>query len=100
MKRDGSTQVIGRHVDAIGVLMPDVIGDYVLSIQAESFYRGVRYHWVICLARNPDRMVSWGHAPTRELAGTAAKDEIKDLTSGFTKGGRAVGAKRQMIYRR
>jgi hypothetical protein len=79
--------------------MPDVVGDYVLSIQAESFHRGVRYHWVICLAQNPDRMVSWGHAPTQELAETAARKEIEDLTSGLTKGGRAVGTKRQMIYR-
>jgi hypothetical protein len=48
------------------------VSPYVLSFESQRFYRGWRYHWMICAARNPDELVSWGHAPTRELAETAA----------------------------
>jgi len=36
----------------------------------------------------PDELVSWGHAPTQELAEAAAQNEVKDLSSGLSKGGR------------
>jgi len=63
---------------------------YVLSIHAERFHRTLRYHWTICAADSPDRIVSWGHAASHELAETAAQNEIRDLSSGLTQGGRAL----------
>jgi L-alanine-DL-glutamate epimerase-like enolase superfamily enzyme len=45
-----------------------------------------RHHWMICLAKSPDKLVSWGHAPTHELAETEARKELKDLLSGLTQG--------------
>jgi len=70
---------------------------YVLSFDSEHFYRGWRYHWMICAARNPDELVSWGHAPTRELAETAAGNEVENLVAGLTKGGRVTSAAAQVI---
>lgn len=80
--------------------MPDVIPGYVFSIQVEHFHKTMRYHWMICSALNPDRLVSWGHAPTRELAEATAQSEIEDLSSGLTQGGRVRGARKPMIHRR
>jgi hypothetical protein len=65
-------------------------GRYIVSIQAIRFYKGVRYHWMICGAQNPDQMVSWGHALTQELAEAAARDEVKNLSSGLSHGGRVI----------
>lgn len=79
--------------------MPDAIA-YVFSVQAEHFHRTVRYHWMICSEQNPDRIVSWGHAPTRELAEAAAQGEIKDLSSGMTQGGPVGGTKRPVFRHR
>ena len=45
---------------------------------------------MICWEDNPDVMVSWGHAPTMELAETEANNEVRDLTSGLTQGGRVA----------
>lgn len=67
--------------------MPKAPATYVFSIQVEHFHRGLRFHWVVCSTQNPDRLVSWGHAPSRELAEQAAQDEIEDLRSGRTAGG-------------
>lgn len=61
---------------------------YVLSFEAERFYRGCRYHWMICSVQNPDELVSWGYAPTRELAEISAGSEVSKLESGFSKTGR------------
>jgi hypothetical protein len=66
---------------------------YVFSIQTERFHRTLRYHWTICAAQSPDRIVSWGHAASHELAETAAQNEIRDLSSGLTQGGRAGDSK-------
>jgi hypothetical protein len=63
---------------------------YVVSIQAQAFRKKTRYHWLICWENNPDEMVSWGHAPTQELAETEARNEVKDLTSGLTQGGKVA----------
>ena len=52
---------------------------YVLSFDAERIYRRCRYHWMICSVQNPDELVSWGYAPTRELAETAASSAIEQL---------------------
>jgi hypothetical protein len=89
-----------RQLQVIGVSMPDVVSNYVFSIQAEPYHREVRYHWMICSAQNPDQMVSWGHASTRELAEAAAQNEIQDLSSGLTQGGRVISTKKQTIRRR
>ncbi len=66
----------------------EVANSYVLSFEVERFYKGWRYHWVICSVQNPDELVAWGHAPTRELAETAAGSEVKKLESGSPKGAR------------
>ncbi len=63
---------------------------YVVSYQKEHFHKGIRYHWVICKSQNCDEMISWGYAPTQEQAEQAAQNEIKDLLSGITKGGRVL----------
>jgi hypothetical protein len=63
---------------------------YVVSFQAQPFRRGRRYHWMICLEHNSDELVSWGHAPTQEQAETAARNEVKDLSSGLTQGGQVT----------
>ena len=60
---------------------------YILSFEAERVNRDYRYHWMICSVRNPDELVSWGHAPTRELAETAAASEVSKLESGVSKQG-------------
>ncbi len=61
---------------------------YVLSFEAERFYRGCRYHWMICSVQNPDELVSWGFAPTRELAETASASEVDRLEHGLSETGR------------
>ena len=68
------------------------VSPYVLSFQSQRFYRGWRYHWMICTARNPDKLVSWGYAPTRELAETVAGNEVENLVARLTKGGRVTSA--------
>jgi hypothetical protein len=61
---------------------------YVLSFEAERFYRGCRYHWMICSMQNLDELVSWGCAPTRELAEMAAESEVDRLQAGLSETGR------------
>lgn len=61
---------------------------YVLSYEAESIRNGkTRHHWMICSAKNPERLTSWGHAPTHLLAESEAQQELKDLCAGVTQGG-------------
>jgi hypothetical protein len=72
---------------------------YLVSFQSEPFHRYVRHHWTICEAQKPEELVSWGHAPTRELAETAAEKEVEDLTSGATIGGRALACAKSVTYR-
>ncbi len=67
--------------------MPETPATYIFSIQAERFHNSLRFHWVICSTQNPERLVSWGHASSRELAEAAAQNEINDLRSGRTLGG-------------
>jgi hypothetical protein len=78
--------------------MPNAPAQYLFSIHAERFYRTLRYHWTICAAQSPDRIVSWGHAASHELAETAAQNEIRDLSSGLTQGGR-VGDSKATLHR-
>jgi hypothetical protein len=74
------------------------LGRYVVSIQAQAFRKKTRYHWMICLEGNPEELVSWGHAPTQELAETEARNEVKDLTSGLTQGGRVPSTSYSAIH--
>lgn len=62
---------------------------YVVSFDVEPYRQGTRYHWTVCRSQNPDELVSWGYAPTRELAEIAADKEVQDLSSGRTEGGRS-----------
>lgn len=70
--------------------MKQVADRYVSSVQAERFYRGTRHYWTICSENKPDELVAWGHAPTQEMAEAAARHELEDLSSGISKGGRAI----------
>ncbi len=66
---------------------------YVVSFDVEPYHQGTRHHWTICRSQNPDELVSWGHAPTRELAQTAADKELEDLSAGRTEGGQSAAVK-------
>ena len=69
---------------------------YILSFEAERFYRGCRYHWTIRSVQKPDELVSWGFAPTRELAETASANEVSKLESGSSETGRVrMGIRRR-----
>ena len=69
------------------ILMTQSLAGYVVSFQGERFYKRTRYHWIIRRAQSLDELVSWGHAPTRELAETAAQTQIRNLSSGLIQGG-------------
>ena len=73
-------------------------GRYVVSFQAEPFHRRTRYHWMICRVQNPDKLVSWGHAPTQDQAEKAAHDEVKDLSSRRTQGGRVTSTSKSATH--
>jgi hypothetical protein len=75
------------------------VNSYVLSFDSERFYRGWRYHWMICTTRNPDELLSWGHAPTRELAEMAAGNAITNLKSGLIQGRRSTSRSKSPIRR-
>jgi hypothetical protein len=45
---------------------------------------------MICREQNPDELVSWGNAPTQELAEMAAMQEVTDLSSGLSRGGQVA----------
>ena len=72
--------------------MKHAIGKYVVSFQAECFHKKKRYHWLVCRARNPGELVSWGHALTQELAEEAASNEVNNLSSGETQGSHIITA--------
>ena len=68
--------------------MNQTVGQYVMSFQSQPLRKGRRrYYWMICGEYNPDELVSWGNAPTQELAETAARQEVTDLSSGLSHGG-------------
>jgi hypothetical protein len=71
---------------------------YVVSIQAQAFRKKTRYHWMICIDGKPDELISWGHAPTQELAETEARNEVQDLTSGLTQGGKVASTSFSAIH--
>ena len=45
---------------------------------------------MICSSRNPDLLISWGHAITHEAAEYEANKELEGLVSGDTQGGRVA----------
>ena len=68
--------------------MKKAANSYVVSYERERIRpKAPRHHWMICLVKKPDQLVSWGHAPTHALAETEAQNELKDLCSGVTLGG-------------
>ena len=68
--------------------MKKAVDPYVLSFESERVRnKQKRHHWMICLAKSPDKLVSWGHAPTHEQADSEARHELSDLRSGLTQGG-------------
>ena len=75
-----------------GFAMKGAAERYVCSVRLERYFRRWRHHWLVCRANEPDELVAWGHAPTQELAEAAARNQIADLASGLSKGGRVVGA--------
>ena len=72
---------------------------YIVTFDVEPYHQGVRHHWMICRAQSPDELVSWGHAPTRELAESAAERELEDLSSGRSDGGHAVTTAKPLTHR-
>jgi hypothetical protein len=72
---------------------------YIVSFQAEGFHKRTRYHWTICGVKNPEQLISWGYAPSQILAETAARQEVADLTSGITQGGRMAATFREFTRR-
>jgi hypothetical protein len=72
---------------------------YVLSFQTEAIHKRRRHYWTICLAQNPDELLSWGHAATRELAETAARQEVQNLASGLTQGGQVISTVKPLNHR-
>jgi hypothetical protein len=73
---------------------------FILSFQAERFYKGVRYHWMVCLEKDPSQLVSWGHAPTQQMAEAAGQVEINDLLAGLSQGGQVVSTMKSFTRRR
>jgi hypothetical protein len=80
--------------------MDQLVSPYVLSFQSEHLHKGVRYHWMVCWTHKPDELVSWGHAPTQEEAESAGRQEVTDLLSGHSKGGRVISVTKTFIRRR
>lgn len=80
--------------------MKQDLHNYVVSFQTEPYHQGTRYHWIICREHNPDELVSWGYAPTLELAQNAAQKEIQDLSSGESQGGQASKGTSNCLSRR
>ena len=67
------------------------IDSFVLSFEEQSLRNKTkRHHWMICSRRNPDMLISWGHAITHEAAQYEANKELEELISGGTQGGRVA----------
>ena len=73
---------------------------YVVSFETERIRpKATRHHWTICSVHNPDQLVAWGHAPTQELAETEARNEVENLSSGQTQGGRVTSKIKPFAHR-
>jgi hypothetical protein len=55
---------------------------------------------MVCWENKPEELVSWGYAATQELAESAARDEVKDLLSGLSQGGRMSSTSKPLIHHR
>lgn len=75
------------------------VNTFVVSFDVEPYHQGTRHHWMICRSQNPDELVSWGHAPTREMAERAAEREMEELSSGRTEGGQATSPIKPFTHR-
>ena len=74
-------------------LTKPAVDSFSLSFEEQSLRnKKTRYHWMICSTRNPDLLVSWGYAPTHEVAEIEARNELEDLASGRTQGGRVASS--------
>ena len=62
------------------------VGSFVVSFDAQRFYRCRRYYWTVCEAENLEELVLWGHAPTLRLAEFAARTAIEKLELGSPAG--------------
>ncbi len=85
--------------EARSMQMKEALSPYVVSFQTEPYHKGTRHHWMICREQKPDELVSWGHAPTRELAESAAEKELQDLNSGLTEGGQVINNVKPFTHR-
>jgi hypothetical protein len=70
--------------------MEHTLSAYTVSVQSERFFQKTRYHWLICGAQNPDKLISWGYSSTQEQAELAAQNEVNDLSAGLTLGGQVA----------
>ena len=75
--------------------MKQYVRAYILEFQAEPsrFRKVMRYHWMVSRTK-PRRDGVMGIAATSELAEIAAHNEVRDLESGATQGGRCTFAVR------
>jgi len=82
-KNDGKIDQAICQQDSIETERDPGIGvkPYIVCLDSERFYKGHRFYWTICSAQEPDLLVSWGHARTRELAETTVATEIERLVS-------------------
>ncbi|MGC2210072.1 MAG: hypothetical protein WA532_08150 [Candidatus Korobacteraceae bacterium] len=74
-------------------------GRYLVSIQPQPFRKKTRYYWTICSEQSPDFLVSWGNAETQALAESEAGNEVRDLLSGLTQGGRVASVLHPSYHR-
>jgi hypothetical protein len=79
--------------------MKRTVSSYIVTFDVEPYHQGTRHHWMVCRSQNPDELVSWGHAPTRELAESAAEKEVENLSCGRTQGGQAVPTAKPLTHR-
>lgn len=61
--------------------------EYMISVEAARFYCKTRYYWTVCRKVKPEELVAWGDAPSKQDAEQAARNEVADLTAGFSGGG-------------
>ena len=67
------------------------IDPFVLSYEEQSLVnKKKRFHWMICLSKQPDFLLSWGYAPTYQVAEHEAKNELESLVSGVAPSGRVA----------
>ena len=86
-----------QHTNPSRPIVSVAVDSYLLTLEREHFYRGWRYYWMICAERNPDELLSWGYAPTQQLAEMAAGTEMKRLESGLHHGNRVTRSNKSLL---